>query len=60
VDFDPWYTNAAKTTLSTQITVAANPNNIVVNGAASVLTASVTNANGIRFPTAQLSCSRQT
>ena len=50
VDFDPWYTNAAKTTLSTQITVAANPNNITVNGAASVLTASVTNANGNAVP----------
>jgi len=50
VDFDPWYTDAAKTTLSTQITVAANPNNITVNGAASVVTATVSNANGNPVP----------
>ena|GEM_PF-2648457 len=50
VDFDPWYTNAAKTTLSTQITVAANPTNTTVNGAASVLTATVRNANGNAVP----------
>jgi len=50
VDFDPWYTDAAKTTLSTQITVAANPNNITVNGAASVVTATVSNVNGNPVP----------
>ena len=50
VDFDPWHTDAAKTTLSTQTTIAANPTNTTVNGAASVLTATVRNANGNAVP----------